>query len=149
MPRPSRSTVTVPSRPGTAISPSVCGNERRTRTTPATRVATSRSTSTTAAYVDHRPQRGQLRKPRRARGGPGLLADTGGGEDAAVSDTADIVPCSGAGTGPRPRVRARGRAGSLRIVSTLRYLAVEPRECQQHAGRVPSRSRGDVELRGG
>src|SRR3954468_12553598 len=100
MPWASRSTVTRPSRPGTAISPSVCGNERRTSTTPATRAATTTSTMATPTYVIHRPQRGHRAKPRPAR--PTRPApessvtteeDPGEDGDAAVSGTADILPC--------------------------------------------------------
>ena len=62
------------------MSPSVCGNECRTTTTPATRTATSSSTSPTAAYDDQRPHRGHDRNP--------AVRD----RDAGLSGTAAIVP---------------------------------------------------------
>src|SRR3954447_1243102 len=132
MPWASRSTVTRPSRPGTAISPSVCGNERRTSTTPATRAATTTSTMATPTYVTHRPQRGHRAKPRPAR--PTRPApessvtteeDPGEDGDAAVSGTADILPCrvtpfSGCprGDGGSGRLPTKF-PGSLRISPTL------------------------------
>src|SRR3954453_19924102 len=132
MPWASRRTVTRPTRPGTAISPSVCGNERRTSTTPATRAATTTSTMATATYVTHRPQRGHRAKPRPARPARpapefSVTTDDGPGEDgeAAVSGTADILPCHLMPFSGRPARGTRQRTlptklpGSLRISRTL------------------------------
>src|SRR3954453_3386344 len=105
MPCASRLTVTRAPRPGTAISPSVWGNDRLTTTTAVTSAATTASTSSTTTYVVQRAARDQ---------------DLNGGRRAAVSGTAHIVPA--AGTPPRWTLGTCGESGIS--------LAVRLRECQ-------------------
>src|SRR5689334_3178141 len=97
-------------------SPSVCGNESRTTTTPATRRPTRSRTSAPTAYDVHRPHRGHERKP------PLQGSDVPEGEasvgEVGASDTAAIVP---PGHGP-PDDGTRGVCGSLRNVTSRRIL---------------------------